>query len=125
MNRRLRFKTPLPQDARGLGWIHALTAGRSDFHPTTLEFFPNTPFSGDIGYASIILELKAIAPVTAVLGNTDEALDFNLTATVELGGRKFLVHHIVNPHAPDLKLHARLLRDRPDVVVFGHTHKMF
>jgi putative phosphoesterase len=81
--------------------------------------------AGDIGYASIILELKAIAPVTAVLGNTDEALDFNLTATVELGGRKYLVHHIVNPHAPDLKLHARLLRDRPDVVVFGHTHKMF
>ncbi|HAV64105.1 MAG TPA: YfcE family phosphodiesterase, partial [Verrucomicrobiales bacterium] len=27
--------------------------------------------AGDIGYASIILELEQIAPVTAVLGNTD------------------------------------------------------
>jgi putative phosphoesterase len=81
--------------------------------------------AGDIGYASIILELETIAPVTAVIGNTDAGLDFRETEAVQLGLRKFLVRHIVNPHAPDLKLHSRLLRDRPDAVVFGHTHRMF
>ena len=44
---------------------------------------------------------------------------------VELGGRKFLVQHIVHPPAPDDKLKSRLARVRPDVVVFGHTHKPY
>ena len=44
---------------------------------------------------------------------------------VELAGRKFLLQHIVNPHALADPLKARLARERPDVVVFGHTHKPF
>ncbi len=82
--------------------------------------------AGDIGLPRIILQLEQLAPVTAVLGNTDDAgLPYKLTETVELAGRKFLVHHIVNPHAPAAPLAARLARERPDVVVFGHTHKPF
>jgi uncharacterized protein len=42
-----------------------------------------------------------------------------------VGGRKFLVHHIVNPRVLGDDLKARLLRARPDVIVFGHTHKPF
>jgi uncharacterized protein len=81
---------------------------------------------GDIGLPIILLELEQIAPVTAVAGNTDDpGLHYRATQTVELAGRKFLVHHIVNPHTPADPLKARLARERPAVVVFGHTHKPF
>lgn len=82
--------------------------------------------AGDIGFPSLILDLEAVAPVTAVLGNTDDPR-FNCreTEVVELGGRKFLVHHIVDPLHLSESLRTRLMRERPDVVVFGHTHKAF
>ena len=81
---------------------------------------------GDIGMPIIVLELEQIAPVTAVGGNTDDpGFHYRQTQAVELAGRKFLVHHIVNPHAPADPLRLRLARERPDVVVFGHTHKPF
>lgn len=81
--------------------------------------------AGDVGPHSLLLELQAIAPVTAVLGNTDMWLNLKLTELAEIGGRKFLVHHIVNPHALTDELKDRVARERPDVVVFGHTHKPF
>ena len=81
--------------------------------------------AGDIGDTLIELELKFIAPVTVVLGNTDLGLPFKETEVVTLADRKFLVHHIVNPRALSEKVAARIQRDRPDVVVFGHTHKKF
>jgi uncharacterized protein len=79
--------------------------------------------AGDIGPDSIIAELEAVAPVTAVLGNTDGSAIFRLTETVTLGGRKFLVHHIVDPRELKEPLRLRIARERPDVVVFGHTHR--
>ena len=81
--------------------------------------------AGDIGNPLIELELKFIAPVTVVLGNTDLGLTYKETETVTLADKKFLVHHIVDPRDLSDKLAARLRRDRPDVVVFGHTHKPF
>ena len=81
--------------------------------------------AGDIGYASLILDLEDLAPVTAVLGNTDTGLNFRETEVLELGGRKFLIHHIVDPHRLSERVAPRILRERPDVVVFGHTHKAF
>jgi putative phosphoesterase len=82
--------------------------------------------AGDIGQTRIILQLEEIAPVTAVLGNTDDpGLHYRLTEVVELTGRKFLIHHIVDPGAPDEALKSRLDREEPAVVVFGHTHKPF
>lgn len=81
--------------------------------------------AGDIGYASIILELQFVAPVTAVLGNTDTDLDYRLTETVELARKKFLVHHIVNPWALAETMGHRIAKERPAAVVFGHTHKKF
>ena len=80
---------------------------------------------GDVGSQVIILELEQIAPVTAVLGNTDAGNPLKLTEVVTLAGRKFLIQHIVNPHAPDDKLRQRLSLARPDAVIFGHTHKAF
>ena len=81
--------------------------------------------AGDVGDPFIAFELEQIAPTTAVLGNTDLGLPFKETETVELAARKFLVHHIVNPHAPLDKLKSRIARERPDAVIFGHTHKRF
>ena len=81
--------------------------------------------AGDVGPYSLLLELENIAPVTAVLGNTDGSVDLNLTELAKVGGLKFLVHHIVNPHALGDDLRIRIARERPDAVVFGHTHKPF
>jgi hypothetical protein len=81
--------------------------------------------AGDIGYASLILELQFIAPVTAVLGNNDGDMTFKLTEAIELARKKFLVHHIVNPWSLSETVERRVARERPDVVVFGHTHKPF
>jgi putative phosphoesterase len=82
--------------------------------------------AGDIGMPWLIMQLEAIAPVTAVLGNTDDpGLRFRLTEVVELAGRKFLVHHIVYPQRLEDSLAERVSRERPDVIVFGHTHKPY
>jgi uncharacterized protein len=81
---------------------------------------------GDIGLPAIVLALEQIAPVTAVSGNTDDpGFQYPPTELVELGGRKFLVQHIVNPRSLADPVNARIARERPDVVVFGHTHKPF
>ena len=92
---------------------------------TLFEGVDHILHGGDIGYPSIILELEQVAPVTAVLGNNDAGLDFNETEIVRLLDRKFLVHHIVNAHKPSDSIKRRIIRENPDVVVFGHTHKPF
>jgi len=81
--------------------------------------------AGDIGPDALIAELEAVAPVTAVCGNTDSSPTFGPIATVTLAGRKFLLHHIVNPRALKEELRLRIARERPDAVVFGHTHVEF
>jgi putative phosphoesterase len=81
--------------------------------------------AGDIGLPWVVMELEAIAPVTAVLGNNDAGLNFKVTEVAELAGRKFLVHHIVDPRKPSAVLKVELKRAQPDVVVFGHSHKQF
>ena len=81
--------------------------------------------AGDIGFASIVLELQFIAPVTAVLGNTEGDMGYRLTEVVDLAQKKFLVHHIVNPWAVSETVAKRMAKEQPAVVVFGHTHKKF
>jgi putative phosphoesterase len=104
----------------------------SDTHgfldPKIFELFAGVEHilhAGDIGYASMILELEEIAPVTAVIGNTDGGLSFRETEIVELAAQKFLVHHIVNPFALSKQIKTRIGREQPNAVVFGHTHKKF
>ncbi len=102
----------------------------SDTHgfldPIIFELFAGVEHilhAGDVGFSSLILELQTIAPVTAVYGNTDTGLPLREMEIVELAARKFLVHHIVNPQAPSDRLRARIADEKPDVVIFGHTHK--
>jgi hypothetical protein len=99
------------------------------FDPRISQLFADVDHilhGGDIGQPGIILALAQIAPVTAVSGNTDDpGFHYRPTEVVELAGHKFLVCHIVNPHSLADAIKARLARERPDVVVFGHTHKPF
>lgn len=104
----------------------------SDTHgyldPAILKLFSGVDYilhGGDVGDAFVKFELEQVAPTTVVLGNTDMGLPFRETEIVELATRKFLLHHIVAPNAPSDRLKARLVKERPNVVVFGHTHRKF
>lgn len=81
--------------------------------------------AGDVGTQDILIELEAIAPITAVWGNTD---GFDLrrrlpeTVEVELQGCRILVvhgHQLGSPAAPALAA----AYPGFDVIVYGHTHR--
>jgi putative phosphoesterase len=81
--------------------------------------------AGDVGPESLLEELGAIAPVTAVYGNTDGwALRSRLpqVATLELDGFTIVVTHGDQLGAPTPE---RLQIEFPDaeIIVFGHTHR--
>lgn len=104
----------------------------SDTHnyldPRVLEIFAGVEHilhAGDIGHRTLLGELEAIAPVTAVSGNTDDDPSYRPTAQVLLAGRKFLLHHIVTPGESNQPAHRRIETETPAVVVFGHTHKQY
>src|SRR5260370_27064800 len=74
--------------------------------------------AGDIGLPGILQELQDIAPVTAVMGNTDDAsFRYRETETIVIAGKRFLLHHIVNPRNLTDPLVERINRERPDVIV--------
>jgi putative phosphoesterase len=83
--------------------------------------------AGDVAGEGVLVELGAIAPVTAVRGNVDEGTSLGRLpdlATVPLGAlTALLVHDAGRPqHRPRL-LAAALARGRPDLVVSGHSHR--
>lgn len=79
--------------------------------------------AGDIGSSTIIPQLEAIAPVTAVTGNVDwgGSLDrvYRRTEQVECGGYRIYVTHI-GDHPRKLVEH--LPEPRPHVYIYGHSH---
>lgn len=81
--------------------------------------------AGDIGNADILTALEAVAPVSAVWGNTD-GLDIRLlvgeTADLEAAGRRIRVVHGHRLGSPTPYGLAGAHPDA-DIVVFGHTHK--
>ena len=81
--------------------------------------------AGDVGQHLLLLELEQIAPVTAVVGNTDAGLPLRETESITLAGKKFLIHHIVTPGLGSPRIDQLLHTDPPDVVMFGHTHKPY
>ena len=116
-------------EAKGVVRIGVVSDTHDFFDPKLRELFKGVDHiihGGDIGLPWIILQLEEIAPVTAVTGNADEGgLEYKETEVAQIGARKFLVHHIVDPKNITEKLKKRLIRENPDVVVFGHTHKPF
>jgi len=81
--------------------------------------------AGDVGSTEILDELRAIAPVTSVWGNTD---DWDVReavpeiATVELGGVRIAVIHGQQFGSPSPSLVAGA-HPGADLIVFGHSHK--
>jgi uncharacterized protein len=79
--------------------------------------------SGDVGGSGILDELRLIAPVKAVFGNTDPEDEPGLAEAIAVaidGVRVHVSHgHEVGSPTP-AKLAARY---DADVVVFGHTHR--
>jgi putative phosphoesterase len=80
---------------------------------------------GDVGPPGILTELEAIAPVTAVYGNTDGwELRSHLpqVARVELDGFEIVVTHGDQFGVPTPEtVHAAF--PSAEIIVFGHTHK--
>ncbi|HXG49334.1 MAG TPA: metallophosphoesterase family protein [Methylomirabilota bacterium] len=108
--------------------IGVLSDTHDHFDPALPEIFADVEHilhAGDIGSVRIIRALEQIAPVTAVLGNNDVLSEFRETEVVDLGPARFLLRHIVNPHAPEPSLARRLEREQPRAVIFGHTHRPF
>jgi putative phosphoesterase len=79
--------------------------------------------SGDVGGSEILDELRLIAPVKAVFGNTDPPDEPDLAGEllVDIDGIRVHVSHGHEVGSPTpAKLAARY---DADVVVFGHTHR--
>lgn len=103
----------------------------SDTHnvlrPEVLEVFSQVDHilhGGDVGDADILMQLEAVAPVTAVFGNTD---GFEMrsklpkVAQVQLDGFDIVVTHGDQLGHPT----PALLHDafpKAEIIVFGHTH---
>ena len=81
--------------------------------------------AGDVGPAALLVELEAIAPVTAVYGNTDR---FDVReragelAELELAGFQVAVIHGHQLGSPDPAGLRAALPDA-DIIVYGHTHR--
>lgn len=81
--------------------------------------------AGDVGPPDVLVEFEALAPVTAVRGNTD-AFEIRerlpSVARLELAGRRtVLLHGDELPAAtPE---HAVEVHPEADLVVLGHTHR--
>ena len=101
---------------------------------------------GDIYSPYVLDQLEEVAPVKAVLGNGDFIHDdarLSMTYDLLLEGHPVHINHyfpfedmetLVNtlkrPHAStspefdaELRQHLRLLKNRPRIIIFGHTHR--
>lgn len=79
--------------------------------------------SGDVGGSEILDELRLIAPVKAVFGNTDPEDHPELTEAITIAIDGIRVH-VSHGHEVGSPTPAKLaVRYDADVVVFGHTHR--
>jgi putative phosphoesterase len=104
----------------------------SDTHgklrPAIFELFRGVDLilhAGDVGPLDIITALETIAPVHAVLGNTDSwelIPQLQEVVDLELEGRRVVVMHGHQLGSPTPRL-LRVAHPRADVIVYGHTHR--
>lgn len=81
--------------------------------------------AGDVGPLDIITALETIAPVHAVLGNTDGwelAPRLQELLELDLVGRKVVVQHGHQLGSPTPGL-LRAAHPHADIIVYGHTHR--
>jgi putative phosphoesterase len=78
--------------------------------------------AGDVG-EGVLDELRAIAPVLAVRGNTDPVDDPELPASIDMEHEGVRIH-VSHGHELGVPTPDRLLATySADVIVYGHTHK--
>lgn len=104
----------------------------SDTHgqlrPEVLDVFAQVDHilhGGDVGKPEILTDLEALAPVTAVYGNTDGSgirARLPKVAQLQLDGFEIVVTHGDQFGAPTP---AALVEAYPDaeIIVYGHTHR--
>lgn len=83
--------------------------------------------AGDIVGREILFQLQSLAPVMAVRGNNDTGglgagLDEEVVAQLE-GVRALVIHALGKPERLLPAAHAAISRERPELVVYGHSHK--
>jgi putative phosphoesterase len=81
--------------------------------------------AGDVGPLDLLTELEAIAPVTAVYGNTDGGevrSRLPQVATVELDGFDIVLTHGDQLGSPTPEALNATFPDA-QIIVYGHTHK--
>ena len=96
--------------------------------PEVLDVFRDVDHilhAGDVGPLDLLTELEALAPVTAVYGNTDGwdvRARLPAVARVELDGFRVVVTHGDQLGSPTPE---KLQTTFPDaeILVFGHTHR--
>lgn len=98
-------------------------------HPYLLEAFRKCELiihAGDIGgKGEVIEELETVAPVAAVKGNIDggDLRFLPLERVEEVAGKRIAILHIAgSPKRPRKAARELLARERPDVIVVGHSH---
>jgi len=81
--------------------------------------------AGDVGRMEVLRALEAIAPVHAVRGNVDTTLTelppALLVTLFEV--RVMILHDLGDVVAQPSDVREAIQRERPQVVVFGHTHQ--
>ncbi len=117
--------------ARGKGSLHigVIADTHGLFDRAILRHFKGVDHilhAGDIGDRSVIAQLAALAPVTAVSGNVDgyQRSGYPPETIIELGGSRIALRHILYEGGKLTKEgRAFLDREQPDVCIFGHTHQ--
>ena len=104
----------------------------SDTHgllrPQVFEIFPEVDHilhGGDVGPEELLIELRTLAPVTAVYGNTDDSelrAKLPQVAELELEGFSIVVTHgdQFGSPTPDV-LHEAF--PNAEIIIFGHSHR--
>lgn len=78
--------------------------------------------AGDIGGEHVLDAMRAIAPLTFVEGNNDDASGEEIVR-VTIGGLRILLTHILpKPQKPAPRVVASLKKTAADIVIFGHSH---
>jgi putative phosphoesterase len=94
-------------------------------HPQLADVFAGVDHilhAGDIGGAHVLEALRAIAPVTSVLGNNDDATGEDIVRTKVGPLRVLLTHILPRPSRPSPAVTASLKASKADVVIYGHSH---
>lgn len=82
--------------------------------------------AGDVGGRSVLDALREIAPVTVVSGNVDGFGRSGIAAQslFTSAGRRVAIRHILFEAGRLTKEAAAFLdQERPDICIFGHTHR--